>query len=143
MTTTSVKRPGELEKLTGAFWAHVRKHPELPEPCIVTLNPGTLEVEVQVSTGDAVAHLGDLLLWAYTLDGVTAQWWHTRNEYLHITFRGRAAGVRFRVYGGVPFAPCSGLVRLDADEHEGVSVDEIYALRELLTEQADAAGVVA
>ena len=142
--STAGKRPGELEKLTKAFWGHLRAHAALPEPCSVTLDPWAPEVEVQVSHAEAVVHLGELLLWVSTLDGVTAEWWHTDSERLHITLRGRAAGTRFRVYGGIPFTGCSGLVRLDVGEHEGVSVDEIYTLRNLLAEQvSNPAGVVA
>ena len=142
--TTPARRTGELERLTKAFWAHLRAHPALPEPCSVTLDPWKPEVQVQAAPARAVAHLGELLLWASTLHGVTAEWWHTDSGRLHITLRGRAAGTRFYVYGGIPFDGCSELVRLDEDEQEGVSVDEIYTLRELLDHQAtDATGVIA
>src|SRR5690349_16260817 len=101
--TTSTTRRSELEKLTAGFWAHLRENPTLPEPCSVTLDPWGPEVQVQVPPAESVAHLGELLLWAYTLHSVTAQWWHTRNRDLHVTLWGRAAGTRFRVYGSVPF----------------------------------------
>ncbi|TVT17400.1 hypothetical protein FNH06_31675 [Amycolatopsis acidiphila] len=120
--------------LAGAFWTHLHEHP-LPEPCTVTLNPAVPEVEVQVSPGTAVSHLAELLVWAYTLDQVTATWWHTDHGTLHITIWGRVAGgARFRVYGGITFADCTGLVPLEVGESEGVSVDELYALRDLLGE---------
>jgi hypothetical protein len=123
-----------LEMLASAFWTHLREH-LLPEPCTVTLDPGASEVEVQVSPGLAVPHLAELLLWAYTLDQVTATWWHTNHETLHITIRGRTAGgAQFRVYGGISFTACTGLVPLELGESEGVSIDEIYALRDLLGE---------
>lgn len=141
--TSPVKRTGELEKLTKAFWVHLRAHPALPEPCTVTLDPWKPEVQVQAAPARAVAHLGELLLWASTLHGVTAEWWHTHGDRLHITFWGRAAGTRFYVYGGIAFDGCSELVRLDVDAKEGVSVDEIDTLREHLAEQSGSAGVVA
>jgi hypothetical protein len=141
--TTTAKRTGELEKLTKAFWAHLRAHPALPEPCTVTLDPWKPEVQVQAAPARAATHLGELLLWASTLDSVTAEWWHTNSDRLHITLRGRAAGTRFYVYGGIPYTGCAELMRLDVDEHEGVSVDEISTLRELLDEQQTGmAGVI-
>ena len=123
-----------LEFLTGAFWAHLKEHP-LPEPCMVTLNPRTPEVDIQVAAAEPVQHLADLLLWAYTLAQVTATWWHTQSGDLHITVYGRSSrGARFRVYGGVPYARCAGLVPLTVGESEGVSVEELYTLRDLLGE---------
>lgn len=124
-----------LEFLTGAFWAHLKDH-ALPEPCMVTLNPRTPEVDIQVAAAEPVRHLTDLL-WAYTLDQVTATWWHTHSGDLHVTIYGRSnGGARFRVYGGVPYTRCSGLVPLTVRESEGVSVDELYTLRDLLGQGA-------
>jgi hypothetical protein len=75
------------------------------------------------------------LLWAFTLDQVTAKWWHTDGGSLHITIHGRSrGGARFCVYGGIDYARCDGLVRLAVGEHEGLSVDELYTLRDLLDE---------
>jgi hypothetical protein len=138
------RRKSVLERLTGVFWAHLREHPALPEPCTVTLDPCKPEIEVQAAPAGSVAHVGELLLWAYTLTGVTARWWRTPNEGLHITIKGRAADTRFRVYGGIIFADCAGLARLEVNESESVSVDELYTLRELLRDkEADAAEVIA
>jgi hypothetical protein len=140
----TIPRRTELEKLTAAFWAHLRTNPTLPEPCTVTLDPSGSEVQVQVPPAAAVAHLGELLLWAYTLQAVTAQWWNTGHS-LHITLWGRGAGTRFRVYGALPLTDCAGLVCLAVDGRENVSVDEIYTLRQQLREQQEdgPAGVVA
>ncbi|MGW4593198.1 hypothetical protein ACWEKJ_38270 [Amycolatopsis thermoflava] len=125
-----------LETLTRAFWGHLRDFP-LPEPCRVTFDPDGLEIQVQVAPGGVVTHLAELLLWAYTLDQVTATWWRTEHDSLHVTIHGRSqSGARFLVYGGIPWGRCAGLVQLAADEHEGVSVDELYTLRMLLDEQA-------
>jgi hypothetical protein len=127
-----------LEFLAAAFWAHLKDYP-LPEPCTVTLNPRTPEIEIQVPPTEPVRHLAELLLWAYTLDQVTATWWHTESENLHVTFYGRSSGgARFRVYGGLDYARCAGLVPLAVGESEGVSVDELYTLRDLLAEEVAA-----
>jgi hypothetical protein len=48
---------------------------------------------------------------------------------LHLTIHGRTAtGIALKVYGGIPFAHCAGLVPLALNESEGVSLDEIYTL---------------
>ena len=124
----------QLEFLAGAFWAHLKDHP-LPEPCAVTLHPRTPEVEVQVAASEPVRHLGELLLWAYTLDQVTATWRRTDRDGLHLTLHGRSrGGARFCVFGGIPYTRCAELVPLAVGESEGVSVDELYTLRDLLGE---------
>lgn len=124
-----------LETLASVFWAHLREYP-LPEPCRVALVPREPEVQIQVASGDTVRHLAELLLWAYTLKQVTATWWHTDGGSLQISIHGRSfGGARFLVYGGVPFGACAGLVPLPVGASEGVSVDELYALRDLLGER--------
>src|SRR6185312_16343080 len=56
-----------------------------------------------------------------------------RDGHLHVIIHGRtAAGVAVKVYGGIPFADCAGLIPLALDESEGVSLDEIYTLLGLL-----------
>lgn len=126
----------ELEKLTAAFWAHLRANPTLPEPCTVTLDPCGPEIQVQVPPAGSVAHLGELLLWAYTLHTVTAQWWNTGHS-LHLTLWGRAAGTRSHVHGAISLTDCAALVLLAVDAQENVSVDEIYTLRHQLREQQE------
>jgi hypothetical protein len=42
--------------------------------------------------------------------------------------------MRFLIYGGGEFADCAGLVQLHADQREGVSLDELYALVCLLSD---------
>ena len=80
-------------------------------------------------------HLGELLLWAYTLGQVSARWWHTPGGRLHLSIDGRAStGVALKVYGGISFDHCAGLVRLTPGEAERVSLDEIYTLLGLLRE---------
>jgi hypothetical protein len=109
----------------------------LPEPATISLEPTICRVSIQVATGrDDLVHLGELLLWAYTLDQVRAQWWHTPRTDLHITIEGRCAtGIRFRVYGGMPVDLCADLVQLASGAAEAVSVDELYTLLVLLREQ--------
>lgn len=76
-----------------------------------------------------------MLVWAYSLTDVTAQWWRTPRHGLHVSILGRTAGgTRMRVYGSVDFTQCEGLVRLAVDQKEGVSLDELYILVGLLRE---------
>ncbi|WP_246271889.1 hypothetical protein [Amycolatopsis acididurans] len=128
----------QLERLASAFWAHLRAHP-LPDPCMVSLRPADGEVDVQVAATAAVMHLSELLVWAYTLESVTASWWRTDHGSLHLTVEGRAQGVRFHVYGGIGFHHCAGLVPLAVDASEGVSIDELYTLRDLLAQETEVA----
>ncbi|HZS22100.1 MAG TPA: hypothetical protein VFA63_14095, partial [Pseudonocardiaceae bacterium] len=98
------------------------------------LEPTVNRIAIQAGgRQDPLDHLAELLLWAFTLEQVTAQWWHTRDGHLHLTIHGRtAAGMAVKVYGGIPFGCCAGLVPLALDESEGVSLDEIYTLLGLL-----------
>jgi hypothetical protein len=82
------------------------------------------------------------LLWAHTLDEVTADWWRTSGDSLHITIDGRTnSGLRMHLYIGVPFTETTELVRLEPDEHEIVSLDEVFTLATLLRDAHPDAGV--
>ncbi|WAL65917.1 hypothetical protein ORV05_34535 [Amycolatopsis cynarae] len=121
-----------LEHLATAFFDHTRRNP-LPEPCTVTLQAMRPEVEVQIEPGPTVAHLSGLLAWAATLDHVEARWGHTRYGDLHISVQGLTqGGVRLRVYGGISFDDCHGLVSLDGEGYQSVTLDELSTLRDLL-----------
>ncbi|TVT17231.1 hypothetical protein FNH05_36200 [Amycolatopsis rhizosphaerae] len=122
----------ELEKLSAAFWAHVREYP-LPEPCRVSFDPMRPEVDVQVNPSATAAHLSELVLWGRTLHDVTVEWWHTTYGDLHIILRGNThGGARIRVYGGITFADCAGLIALTEDDSQDVTLEELAALRDLL-----------
>jgi hypothetical protein len=101
---------------------------------MVSLEPTLSRISIQAGHHpDALDHLGELLLWAYTLDQVSAWWWHTPGGRFHISIDGRAGtGVALKVYGAISFEHCAGLVQLTLGEVEGVSMDEIYTLLGLL-----------
>jgi hypothetical protein len=107
----------------------------LPAPISLSFDA---EISVQPEgTLNLAQQLGNILLWAYTLSDVTAKWWRTDGDRLHISVRGRTlSGARLRVYGGGHFSECLGLVQLGPDEADGVSVDELYLfLSQLRDEQ--------
>jgi hypothetical protein len=118
-----------LRALTEAWRAFLRDCP-LAEPAVVSLEPTLYRISIQAGHHqDALDHLGELLLWAYTLDQVSARWWHTPGERLHISIHGRTStGVAPKVYGAIPFDHCAGLVQLTPGDSEGASLDEIYTL---------------
>ena len=146
MSTPTNTSATKLVTLTEGWRALLTEY-RLPEPAMVSLEPTVNQITIQAGgKQDPLDHLAELLLWAYTLEQVTAQWWHTRGGHLHLTIHGRtAAGMAVKVYGGIPFDSCAGLVPLATDESEGVSLDEIYTLLGLLRDhhQALTAGVSA
>jgi len=146
MTTPLKTNNTRLATLTEAWRALLHDCP-LPEPALVSFEPTVNRITIQAGgQQDPLNHLAELLLWAYTLVQVTAQWWHTRDGHLHLTIHGRtAAGMAVKVYGAIPFDSCVGLVPLALDESEGVSLDEIYTLLGLLRDhhQALTVGVIA
>ena len=124
-----------LTALTEAWRTFLHGCP-LTEPAVVSLEPTLPRISIQAGHHhSALNHLGELLLWAYTLDQVSARWWHTPGGSLHISIDGRAGtGVALKVYGGIPVEHCAGLLQLTPGETEGVSLDEIYTLLGLLRE---------
>jgi hypothetical protein len=128
LTTTSA-----VGSMLSAFRAHVRGR-VLPAPVSLSFEASVREVWLQPEGGpDLVQHLGNVLLWAYTLVDVTATWQHTTDGRLHVTVLGRtASGTRMKVYGGGSFNDCQGLVPLVAGEAEGVSLDELFTLHGLI-----------
>lgn len=124
-----------VDSLIGAYRAHVLGRP-LPMPAMVNFMVSAREIDVQPAGGiDLCTHLANLLVWAYTLTDVTARWWQTTDHGLHVTITGRTAGgTRMRIYGGGEFSQCLGLVHLTAGQQEGVSLDELYTLVNLLRE---------
>jgi len=133
MTTPTNTSATRLATLTEGWRALLTEYPLL-EPALVSLEPTVNRITIQAGgRQDPLDHLAELLLWAYTLEQVTARWWHTRDGHLDLTIHGRtAAGMAVKVCGGIPFDSCAGLVPLALDESEGVSLDEIYTLLGLL-----------
>jgi hypothetical protein len=135
LATTSV-----TGSLLSAFRAHVRGR-VLPAPISLTFDGKGREIAVQPEGAlNLAAQLGNVLLWAYTFSEVTAKWWRTDGDRLHISVRGRTlSGARIRVYGGGHFDECLGLVALAPNEADGVSVDELYLFLSQLREGKEAA----
>jgi hypothetical protein len=133
MNSNILTRTSAVGSMLSAFRAHVRDR-VLPAPVSLSFSALGREISVQPEGGaDLVQHLGNVLLWAYTLVDVTAQWWRTDEDRLHVSVHGRtASGTRMKVYGGGAFSDCRGLVALALDESEGVSLDELYTLIGLL-----------
>jgi hypothetical protein len=134
-TTKTITVPSTVDSLMGAYRSHVLGR-TLPAPASVDIVTGAREIFVQPGSGPNLCSvLGNLLVWAYTLVDVTAQWWHTDSDSLHITITGRTAGgTRMKVYSGATFTDSLGLVPLARGEREGVSLDELYTLLGLLRE---------
>jgi hypothetical protein len=139
MTTHPDTASARLVTLTESWRALLTDCP-LPAPAVVSLEPTVNRITIQAGgRQDPLDHLAELLLWAYTFEQVTAQRWHTRDGHLHLTIHGRTtAGMAMKVYGGIPFDSCVGLVPLALDESEGVSLDEIYTLLGLLRDHGQA-----
>jgi len=133
MNSNILTRTTAVGSMLGAFRAHVRDR-VLPAPVSLSFSANGREIAVQPEGGaDLVQHLGNVLLWAYTLSDVTARWWRTDEDRLHVSVHGRTAnGTRMKVYGGGAFSDCRGLVALTLNESEGVSIDELYSLHGLL-----------
>jgi hypothetical protein len=130
LTTTST-----VESLIGGFRAHMLDR-SLPAPAYVRLDVLGRSMSVHPQGGlDLAKKLANLLLWAHTLTDVTAEWWRTSEDRLHVTVRGRTSGgLHLDVHSGGEFSHCAGLVTLELDQSEGVSLDELYALVGLLRE---------
>jgi len=126
--------------LLSAFRAHARGR-VLPAPISLTFDGKSREIAVQPEGAlNLATQLGNVLLWAYTLSEVTAKWWRTDGDRLHISIRGRTlSGAHIRVYGGGHFSECLGLVALAPNEADGVSVDELYLFLSQLREGKEAA----
>lgn len=122
LTTTT-----PVGSLLRAFRSHVRGR-NLPVPVSLTFDAKSREIAIQPEgAANLAVQLGNVLLWAYTLSDVTAKWWRTDGDRLHISVRGRtASGARVRVYGGGHFTETLGLVQLAPNETDGVSIDELY-----------------
>ncbi len=129
-----------LEILMAALQAHLSTYP-LPQPCSIRLDLIQPQIVVQVdAAGHPADDLAELLMWAYTLHGVTASWWHTPSGNLHVTIEGRtAAGVAFRVFAGVGYQDTAGLVCLATNTSQCVTLDELRALVGRLRELRGAA----
>ena len=139
MTTPLNTKDTRLTTLTETWRALLHECP-LPEPAVVSLEPTVNRITIQAGGGpNPLDHLAELFLWTYALEQVSAQWWHTRHGSLDVTVHGRTpTGIAVKVYGAIAFADCAGLVALAAEESEGVSLDEIYTLLDLLRDHHQA-----
>ena len=133
MNSNILATTSAVGSMLSAFRAHVRGR-VLPAPVSLSFEASVREIWLQPEGGgNLVQHLGNVLLWAYTLTNVTATWQHTTDGRLHVSVLGRtASGTRMKVYGGGSFTDCLGLVPLAAGEAEGVSVDELFTLHAVL-----------
>lgn len=124
-----------VDSLIGGFRAHMLGR-TLPAPALVHLDVYTRQVRLQPQHGGHLAdQLANLLMWAHTLIEVTADWWRTTADQLHVTVSGRTqGGLRMHIYTGGEFTETLGLVRLDPDQTEDVTLDELYTLVGLLRE---------
>jgi hypothetical protein len=141
-TNNALSTTSTVDSLTGQLRAHMLGRC-LPAPAFVQLDMYNRCVSVYPRTGLHLATgLGNLLIWAHTLTDVTAEWWRTTADRLHVTVHGRTSGgLRLELYTGCPFTQTAGLVRLAPDQRDGVSLDELYALAELLRETHQPQGV--
>jgi hypothetical protein len=137
-TNNALTIASTVDSLIGGFRSHLLGR-SLPAPAFVHLDVLGREVSVYPGGGlDLAMKLGNLLLWAHTLSEVTVEWWRTEEDRLHVMVRGRTSGgLRMEIHTGGAFDQCAGLVALGADERDGVSLDELYALVCLLRERAE------
>src|SRR5262249_22138045 len=96
MTTTSSSKTltttSTVDALMGGYRSHVLGRP-LPNPAAVHFDSYGPEVSVQPNGGpNSLLHLSNILVWACSLDDVTAEWWRTDDDRLHVTVRGRTGG---------------------------------------------------
>ena len=129
--TASLAPLGTVTRLATVAERYIRDIPT-PDPASVTLYPGTGLIEIQPGgsrVSSPVATLGGLLVWTYSLTGVTGDWWHTSEGNLHITLYGRGpCGVRFKVYSSIRYHAASHVLALRKGDQESVTPDELYRL---------------
>src|SRR5690349_18131007 len=116
MTTKTLVASSTVESLMGAYRSHVFGR-LLPAPVMLNVTPGLRVISVQPGGTDVPSRLANVLVWAYTLADLTAQWWHTPDRWLHVSVTGRTSGgARMRVYAGGSFDAFHGLVPLAVNE---------------------------
>jgi hypothetical protein len=135
MSSNVLATTSPVGSLLRAYRTHVRGR-NLPVPVSLFFDGRSREIAVQPEgMRDLATQLGNVLLWAYMLSDVTAKWWRTDGERLHVSVRGRSmSGARFRVYGGGHFSEACGLVGLAPDETDSVSLDELFLFLSQLRE---------
>lgn len=124
-----------VDSLIGQFRAHVLGR-HLPAPAYVKLDVTGYQVSVHPHTPwrDGLAgRLGNLLVWAHTLEQVRAEWWRMDTGWVQITVHGSTSGgLRMTIHTGTLFSQTAGLVPLEVNQRDSVSLDELYTLAELL-----------
>src|SRR5204863_6653176 len=92
-----------VDSLIGQFRAHVLGR-HLPAPAYVKLDVTNYQVSVhpQSAWRDGLAgRLGNLLLWAHTLEQVHVEWWRMDINWVQLAVRGRTSGgLRMTVHTG-------------------------------------------
>jgi hypothetical protein len=143
-TDTAEDLMSTADVLMRAFRAHTRGRC-LPAPYMLSFSPRSRQMDVMPEGGSNFARLlANVLLWAHTLSDVTATWSRTGSDNLHVVVTGRTnIGARMRVFCVGEFTDCAGLVALDSGQHDGVSLDELFALACLLREHQQNGGPVA
>lgn len=134
-------------KLIGAYTGYVHRT-GVGDPVMLHFEPDALRIAVQpkvAATSDPVAVLSALLLWCRGLDEVTATWWRTRDENLHISIDGRlGCGVRMHLYSGFAYRHAAELVYLEPNTEETATLDELcFLAAELHTNPTTTATAVA
>jgi hypothetical protein len=131
MSTNALAIASTVDSLIGRFRAHVHSR-LLPAPAYVELDLIHQKASVYPNSAfDLASVLGSLLTWAYSLTNVTADWWRTPEDRLHITAHGRTdGGLPLKIVHGLAFNRCLGRVQLATGESQPVSLEELQALHE-------------
>ena len=85
---------------------HLDSH-QLPPVATVDVNAWSSPIKVQLDADGLSEVARALVVWAYTLDDVSARLWRLRDgRWVHISITGRTpCGIPVLVFGVVPFEP--------------------------------------
>ncbi|MET7993352.1 hypothetical protein ABZU76_20885 [Amycolatopsis sp. NPDC005232] len=94
----------QLMTFLDAIRDHLDLH-QLPPVASLDVTAWSRPITVQLDVDGLVEVAGALLVWANTLDDVTATLWRMpHGDLVHLSIIGRTpCGIPVRVYGGVPF----------------------------------------
>lgn len=129
MTTDALIAASAVDSLIGQFRSHLHSR-SLPAPAFVELDLINRRASVYPNSAfDLAGVLGSLLVWAYSLTHVTADWWRTPEDRLHITVQGRTAGgLPLKIVHGLAFSHAADRVQLAPGASQPVSLEELQAL---------------
>lgn len=126
-----MRTESNTNKLLAAYTGYVAQH-TMADPASLRFAPSELQIDVQPQVQaftDPVAVLSALLLWSRGLTGVTAAWWRTETDHLHISIDGRlGCGVRMHLYSGFAYRHAAELVYLEPGQRETATLDELCFL---------------